>query len=87
MCLVRHTLADTISAYFVSSDDYNVNRQTNANGLNDYIAGRFVFSVAFQDLLILDALAEESAQTFVSGAENVEKFYLRKREGREPTSK
>ena len=84
-CLTRHTLVDTIREYFVSSDDYNVNGEINANGWNDFIAGRFVFSEGFADKLILVALAEETGQSLVKGSERVEKFYIDQRdEGHEP---
>lgn len=82
-CLTE-TIADTVGEYFVSSYDYNVNRQININGMNDYIAGRFVFSHGYEDRVILVALAEETGQPFVQGAESVEAFYLQKRENRVP---
>lgn len=82
ICLSRHTPSNTIKKYFISSGDYNMNRAINSTGINDYIAGRFVFTIGNDDKLLVYALAEETGQPF-SGAENIEKFYLDKRKNRE----
>jgi len=80
-CLAQNCHRKLLGNYFISSP-YNVNK----NERQEYITGRFIFvTQGRREGLVVYALAEEAASTFVSSSQGIELFYLEKRENSRPS--